>query len=281
MAVLIGAGALIGQALVRAVSARSDDATTWRAIGADRRLVGRAVVAPAVLTAAVAAVTTVAVAVALSPRFPIGLTRQFDLGVGFHTDWTVLLPGAIGVALVVTLAAWVTAQVRLRRPGGADRAARAARWSPGRSLPPAFHVGTRLATESGRSDRAVPIRSALVGAVVGVVGVVACLMFRDGLTDAVSDPSRSGVVWDYGFAKAGLLGVDEIATVTSDPSVGASLRATWARAVVIDGTATPTFGVEPITGAVALEIVDGAAPSTPDEIAAGPEDHGCAPPPHR
>ena len=70
VAVLIGAGALIGQALVRAVSARSDDANTWRAIGADRRLVGRAVVAPAVLTAAVAAVTTVAVAVALSTEVP-------------------------------------------------------------------------------------------------------------------------------------------------------------------------------------------------------------------
>ena len=271
VAVLIGAGALIGQALVRAVSARSDDASTWRAIGADRRLVGRAVVAPAVLTAAVAAVTTVAVAVALSPRFPIGLTRQFDFDLGFHVDWTVLLPGAIGIALVVTLAAWVTVQVMSRRPGGADRAARAARWSPGRSLPPAFDVGTRLATESGRSDRAVPIRSALVGAIAGVVGVVACLTFRDGLTDAVSDPSRSGVVWDHEVAKAGLFGVDEIATVTSDPSVGASLRATWARAVAIDRTATPTFGVEPITGAVALEIIDGAAPSAPDEIALAPK----------
>ena len=59
--------------------------------------------------------------------------------------------------------------------------------------------------------------------------------------------------------------------MTSDPSVGASLRATWARAVVIDGTATPTFGVEPITGAVALEIVDGAAPAAPDEIALAPK----------
>ena len=46
LAVLVGAGALVGQALVRAVTAGASDLPTWRAIGADRRVVVRALVAP-------------------------------------------------------------------------------------------------------------------------------------------------------------------------------------------------------------------------------------------
>src|SRR6185295_48575 len=38
LTVVLGAGALVGQALVRAVSAGGVDLPTWRSIGADRRV---------------------------------------------------------------------------------------------------------------------------------------------------------------------------------------------------------------------------------------------------
>ena len=67
-AVIVGAGVLVGQALVRAVGAGAADLPTWRAIGADRRIVVRAMVVPTIVTATVGVVTSLIVAIALSPR---------------------------------------------------------------------------------------------------------------------------------------------------------------------------------------------------------------------
>ena len=55
------------------------------------------------------------VAVLLSPRFPIGYTRQFELDVGLHADWLVLLPGACVRRAAIMLAAWLTAERSVRR----------------------------------------------------------------------------------------------------------------------------------------------------------------------
>jgi hypothetical protein len=267
LAVLVGAGALVGQALVRAVSAGAADIETWRAIGADRRLATRAMVVPVVLVVAVGALSTIVVAVALSPRFPIALTRQFDLDPGYHADWTVLGAGVLCLAVATLATAWAASEIRLRRDGSRDTG-RASRLTA-TGLPPALMVGSRLATESGRGHRAVPVRSALVGAVVGVLGVVGCLTFRGGLSDTVADPSRSGVVWDHVFAKAGLLTDEELARTADDRVVAASLHATWARALSIDGTSTPTFGVAE-RGPIGLEVLAGRAPARRDEIAFAP-----------
>ena len=70
LAVLIVGGVLIGQALARAVSAGAADLTTWRAIGADRRMAVGASSLPAAVTAAAGVVTAVGVAIVLSPALP-------------------------------------------------------------------------------------------------------------------------------------------------------------------------------------------------------------------
>ena len=271
LAVLIGAGALVAQALVRAVSAGGADLSTWRALGADRRVARRALVIPATIPAVVGAITGVAIAVLLSPRFPIALVRQFDLDVGFHADWLVLLIGAFGATIAVVLTAWVTAELRVRRDSArTGRAPFAARWTTLNSLPPALLIGSRLATESGRGRRAVPVRSALIGAIVGVLGVVGCLTFRSGLTDVVHDPQRSGIVWDAGVAGVGVLPPETVATVSNDKAVAAAYDALWARAIKINGTPTPTFGTKSVTGDIHPVVLAGRAPRTPSEIAFAP-----------
>lgn len=268
-AVLIGAGALVGQALVRAVGSGAADLRTWRAMGTDNKLAVRAMVAPAVLSAVVGAVTTVVVAVLLSPRFPIGYTRQFELDVGFHADWLVLLSGAALVVVAIMLAAWLTAERSVRREEQLESSGNPPRALTGAALPPAMMIGSRLAVEVGRGRRAVPVRAALLGAVAGVLTVVACLTFRNGLADTVNDPQRSGIVWDQEFDKAGLLDDDEIATVMRDPAVAGSLHATWARAIPVNGTSTPVFGIAD-DGDFEPTLLDGAAPEGMDEIAFAP-----------
>ena len=90
----------------------------------------------------------------------------------------------------------------------------------------------------------MPVRSALIGAIVGVLGVVGCLTFRSGLTDVVHDPQRSGIVWDAGVAGVGVLPPETVATVSNDKAVAAAYDALWARAIKINGTPTPTFGTK-------------------------------------
>jgi hypothetical protein len=272
LAVVIGGGVLVGQALVRSVTAGAADLSTWQAMGAETSTVVPALVLPAFVTAGVAAVTAVGTAVALSSRFPLGLARIYDLDVGVHADWPVLAVAALvatfGVAVVALLAAlWRTTRgASLReRPGATGR------WSTRVGFPPALDVGFRLAVEPGRGRSAVPVRSALIGAIVGVLGVVGCLTFRSGLDAAVASPKRSGVVWDYVLASGeGRVAPNDLTTIVHDPDVASALEATWARAVPVNGVATPTFGTRSLKATMNLVVLSGRAPSGRNEIAFAP-----------
>jgi hypothetical protein len=271
LAVLVVGGVLIGQALARAVSAGAADLTTWRAIGADRSIAVRALMMPAVGTAAIGAVTAVVVAIALSSIFPISQARRYDLDVGFHADWVVLglAAGAVVLAVLMTGAAaavWAASGRRPRTPTPST----AGKWAARTGLPPALAVGSRLAVEPGRGRRAVPVRSALVGAIVGVLGVVGCFTFRAGLTDAAESPQRSGVVWDFFIASGdGPVAPDVLSTITQDREVAGALHAVWHRALHVNGVSTPTFAITSMKGGLGPVVLNGRAPRAPDEIAFG------------
>jgi hypothetical protein len=270
LTVLLGASVLVGQALVRAVSAGAADLPTWRAIGADRSTAVPAMVLPSVVSAVIAGVSATATALALSPRFPIGFTRRFELDPGVHADWLVLAVGALGVGVVVVAAAWLTAEIRVRRPGRPRARPSFVAGAMNVDMPPAMLIGARLASEPGRGRRAVPVRSALLGAIVGVVGFVGCLTFRAGLVDTVDDASRAGVVWDFELAQTGEFAPETQQTVVDDEAVADVLHAKWARAVTINDKGTSVFGVAAVKGAIALKVVDGRAPQGPDELAIAP-----------
>ena len=161
----------------------------------------RALVLPSIVTVVVGALTTVVVAIALSSRFPLGSARDYDLDLGTHADWFVLGIGVVAVArrgssLIAAGAAWWRLNRRApldARPSVLDHVL-----AP-MSRAPALMIGARLAGEPGRGRRAVPVRSALVGAVAGIIGVVGCFTFRAGIEDAVTQPRRSGVVWNFGL----------------------------------------------------------------------------------
>jgi hypothetical protein len=271
-AVILGGGVLVGQALMRAVTASGADLDIWRAMGADRPLAVRAMAFPAVLTTGVAGITAVAVAIALSPRFPIGIARRFDLDIGLHADWLVLGVSLLALAVVIAGIAVTAAWWRVSRGESHQPTTSAtARWATAAGLRPSLLIGSRLAVEPGRGRRAVPVRSALVGAIAGVLGVVACFTFRVGIDDAAANPRRSGVVWDYVVAAgpAPIAQADRV-TIANDPAVRAVTRALWARAVLINGVPTSTFGIAPIRGSVSPVVLSGRAPRNASEIAFAP-----------
>jgi hypothetical protein len=272
LATLLGGGVLVGQALVRAVTAGAADAPTWRAIGASRPMLVRGMVAPTAIVAGIGALTSVLVALALSPRFPIGTIRQLELDIGIHADWGVLLPFALGLVLAVFMTATVTAWWSTGRArDDVSRPSTVGDWAARAGLSPALVVGARLAVEPGRGRRAVPVRSALVGAIAGVLGVVACFTFRAGIDDALARPERSGIVWDSALVSfGGPFDSRTIDKVVSLPGARAVKSALWVRALDVNDVPTPTFGVEQLSGDMHFVVLAGRAPTAPDEIAFAP-----------
>jgi len=263
---------LVGQALARAVTSGAGDLATWRAMGADRRMAVRALVIPAFITAGVGVLTGAAVAIALSERFPIGQARRYDLHVGYHADWVVLGLAALAVVIAVGVVATVSAFWSVSgRNNVRATPSTVGRLAANAGLPPALAIGSRLAVEPGRGHRAVPVRSALVGSIVGVLGVVGCFTFRAGLADAAADPQRSGVVWDFMVGSdVGPLTPKQLATMTGDRDAESVMHAIWYRAIPINGVATPTYGITALKGGIAPVVLTGRAPRAGDEISFGP-----------
>ena len=102
--------------------------------------------------------------------------------------------GALALALAYRSAPHRVAQRQGDRSPGGSRAVRAVAST---GLPPSAAVGVRFALESGRGRTAVPVRSALLGAVLAVALVVATLTFGSGLQSLVSHPSLYGWNWTY------------------------------------------------------------------------------------
>jgi hypothetical protein len=124
---------------------------------------------------------------------PIGAASLAEPRPGISADWAVLAP-----ALAV-----VPALVLLGSVAAASRAVAASRQQlPRRSMvaaaavnagaPVPVLIGARFALEPGRGRSALPVRPALVGAVAGVLGVLAAFTFSAGVSDAAANPARFG-----------------------------------------------------------------------------------------
>ena len=171
VAVLLGGGVLVGQALVRAVTAGAADLPTWRALGFDHRMAVATIAIPATIAAVVGAFAAVGFALALSPRFPVAFSRRFLLDTGVHADWVVLGAGVAVVLIAVGAAAWSTAWLTVRlgdRPGRRPR-----RWPCGPaswrcphrcSSGPAWRSSPVAASGRCRCDRRSSARSSVCSA---------------------------------------------------------------------------------------------------------------------
>jgi hypothetical protein len=56
-------------------------------------------------------------------------------------------------------------------------------------------VGARFALEPGRGRAAVPVSLALLGAVAGILGVLAAFTFSAGVSEAAANPARFGQIF--------------------------------------------------------------------------------------
>ena len=260
-------------ALARYVAPTAVDEDALRAIGV-RRVEEWAAATATVVPLAVAGAATAVVAAALaSPLFPVGVARQAEPDPGFHIDWSTLGVGFVGVALVVTGVGALAALVATRR-----RAARTARPGvptavlAGAGFPPTVSTGVGFALERRGERSGVPVRAALVGAVVGVLGVVAVLTYASSLDRLASTPALYGWTWDYTGTDPQASGepcTQADTQLARDPVIG-SIAAFCLGNVDVQGHPVNANAFVGIKGApIAPEIVDGRAPKGLHEIALG------------
>jgi hypothetical protein len=193
-AAFAAAAFLVGQAIARYVTASTGELQTLRALGMrPRQAIAAATAGPACAGVLGGALGVVGAIVA-SGWFPIGAAAEAEPAPGTSADWVVLGPGLAVVAALAAGSAVAAAWLALaagRRPVTPRRSTVAA--AVARSgLPVPVVVGTRFALEAGRGRTAVPVRPALIGAVTGVLGVLAAFTFSSGVSDAASHPERFG-----------------------------------------------------------------------------------------
>ena len=267
--VAIAGTVAIGQTLARQMFLGAARHPALLVIGMKRRERAAALLGPAAVVAVGGTLVAVAVAAAASPLMPIGVARRAEPDPGFSSDALVLVIGGVSLAVLVLVLAAVAAWRLTRQSSFADERAWSARPSVvGRRLAragagPAAVIGARSALEPGRGRTAVPVRATLIGATVGVVGVVAVLVFGASLDRLVGTPSRYGWGWDV-VANTRISERD----LRRDPAVAGLTEARFFN-LEIGGHATDAVGVRQIEGSALPTVVDGRTPRRMDEVALG------------
>ena len=279
--VALAGGLLVAQALLRSAGVIGDDALVLRTVGMTRgELAGAAGIAHAP-TIAVAAVTALGTALVASQLFPVGMGRKIDPDVGVHADWAVLAPGVL-LTVVVLVGAIVLVARRassLRVGAGAVHPSRMLA-AIRRRAPLTVGIGTSIALDGGTGRNKVPVLPALLGAVVGVLGVVGTMTIDRGINDSLTHPERAGVVGDvelYALSSSGDREAQpDLLSAVRAASPEGSVVAMVDRAVVaVNGVGAPTFAVRQTDGGgqtpISLAVTSGRAPSTDGEAAIGPK----------
>ncbi len=279
LALVLAGGLLVAQVLSRSSASIGDDVAALRAMGMTRPQIASAATLSTALAVGVALVVGLAGAVALSSLFPLGMGRSVDPDVGTHADWTVLGAGAalIVAALVVGATLLALAASAWESSHAPAKSSAVVSWL-GRVAPVPVGLGARMALERGPGARSMPVRPALVGAVVGVLGVVGALTTNAGIVHALANPELAGVTWGASVTPppADVASTSVSSGLLSEvgrAAPGASVAVVRRDLVDVNGIGVPTFAVQAVGGsgpAVALAMVSGRPPTARNEAAIGP-----------
>lgn len=288
-AALIASIFLVGQSVVRYVSGATGELEVFAAVGmSPRHLRLAAITGPSVVAVGGAAIGAAAAWLA-SSRFPMGTAAPYEPSPGRHADPAVLAGGFVLVSLLVIVGASFASTSAARSFGTAARSrrSRVAATFARTSAPVPVSIGFGFALDPGRGPQSVPVRPALLGAVVGVVGVVGALTFAAGVSDAAEHPERFGQISQL-HAFLGFNG-EEFAS----PEVVGRALASDEDVVAVNDTRQgvlesgpvdlAAFVIDPIDAPPPIVVLDGRLPTAEREVAVasgsaerldvGPGDH--------
>ena len=266
----------VGFAMSRHLSRSPTDVPTLRSLGMTaRERIGVSVTA--MLPVAIGgAALSVALAFAASTLMPVGIARDADPDLGVSFDWLVLGVGFLAAGICVTglaaVSAWRADQFAARTEGSDALAVtrRPFRRATPIGAPVARSLGVRMALEPGRGATAVPVRSAALGAVLGVIGVVGTVVFAASLSATIDRPeplriSRGTRSWRASRATG--------PTSSSTPSTTTVGSAHWAiinTGIAVVGTRdVNVYAFETVHGRSGPTMLEGRPIDGDDEVVLG------------
>ncbi len=219
----------------------------------------------------------VAAAVVASSRFPIGTAGGVEPEPGTQLDLPVLGAVAAVVVALVTAGAALGAVLSLRTSATvAPRSSAVAAAVSRGGLPVPAMIGTRFALERGLGRASVPVLPALVGAVVGVLGVVAAFSFSHGVDDALDHPERFGQTFQSyvfgGFSGQEFLPLAEIgaAARSLDYVTGVDVGRNAIATTSGGGASVDLWSYDTGPKALPTVVLDGRMPESQDEVLLSP-----------
>jgi ABC-type lipoprotein release transport system permease subunit len=274
---------LVGHAVARQVMLEGDNYATMRALGVTRAQLMAIVVARASVIGAAGGALAFVVAVLGSPLMPLGLARQAELHLGFDVDLTVLVPGVFIIVVLIaarsTLPAWRVSRLSAASPGDGLADARVSRVGDAVARrSPVAGIGVRFGLEPGRGRQAVPLVSAMAGAVVAVAALAAALTFGASLGRLLDSPRQQGWNWDVLVGNPNTLTDQEARAgpllahnrLIGGYSAIAILAGASQGNVVIDGKVVNLLiAIDPLKGSVYPPLLEGHAPRASNEIVLG------------
>jgi hypothetical protein len=217
---------ILAQLLARFTVVESAGYGALRSVGMNPAQLTAAGLARAGLIGVIGGLIAAAVALAASPIFPVGLAGIAEPHPGIAADWTALGLGLLGVAVATCCcAAWPARRAAV--PGRATAAVTGgtrAGVRPAAAIPLARLVtvalGARLALHRGSGPTAVPVRTTVGAAAVGIAGLSAGLVFVASLVNLLATPRLYGLQWDALVANVQNASMSAAAaSVASDPRV--------------------------------------------------------------
>ena len=265
---------IVGQLITRLTYRESRDHDVLSALGMGRGQRGALGLGRAAVIGATGALLAVAVAAVASPLFPNGLAGTAEPNSGFHIDGTVVVAGALIVtAIVLAIAGWPTWRAgRLAADAGPGQVhpTLPARLLAGTAAPLPVTTGVRMALEPGSGRDAVPVRSSLVGATLGMVTLVAAITFGAGLGHLLATPTLYGQTWDFELTTYDeTLATFGVSILENDDRVEGLAVANVRAAFDVGGRRVDGLVLVPSSRGVTPRILEGRQPRGEAEIAAG------------
>jgi hypothetical protein len=263
---IVGGFAVV-QALARHHTATAQAREVEQALGLTRGQQATARVLSGLVPAVIATILAVVGALAAARIEPIGALNNYEPSPGAAVNVTVVAVGLVAVFAGVLAAAVLTGTLqRVRRSDTSVRESNLVGRVSRLGGSPSTVLGLRFALEPGRGARAVPIRSAITGALVGVAGVVAGLVFISSLDRLESSPVRSAIPFDV--LVADVTAEDLQGDVLDDPLVG-DVTVIETAPLSFDGQTVDGHALQDLRGSLDIGMQEGRLPQTPDEIALG------------
>jgi ABC-type lipoprotein release transport system permease subunit len=274
---LLAGLALVGQALSRQSLVERESYPTLAALGMrPRELFGLGMVRAAAIGVG-GALGGVALAFAVSPLTPVGEARAAEPTQGFVFNVALFGLGFLAVVAAVAALA-VLPSWRAAQSGGATstRDQPVSHTNPTVAMvartgaPPSVLVGVRNALDRGRGRSSVPVATALVGATVAVMALVATTVFGASLTHLVKTPPLYGQNWqlDMGGMTTPQLHT-ALATFDSNKNVTKVTYGFAGKYVKIGTVTVEGVFVNVAKGPMAFSLVNGRYPKGDDQMLLG------------